>query len=168
MTEDLNTIEQMQLKEGVTALHFRILPILKDALELYKMDNHYPSSTRDLYAYLVHENFYQAYQSIFDRVIACELPSNGLIQVEELQHFGITANRYAMICAGTKRKFTVNVPKSFILVCEFISIGLGWNKSADLVYRALTERILIAKLETQLNQLLTLEAYNSHHKHIQL
>ena len=167
MSEELRFIENSMNTDGVEELNFRILPILKDALELYKMDNHYPSSIRELYAYLTQESFYKAYQPIFEAVLQDTQPHLGIITSDDLKSFGISSNRYAQICLGAKQKMTVNVPKLFIKACQFINIGLGWNKSTAIVYRSLTEKILVFKLNKQLDTLLKLEKYSKHHHHIQ-
>lgn len=167
MSEDLKFIETSMRKDGVQELNFRMLPILKSALELYKMDNNYPGSMRDLYAYLTQAEFYKAYQNLFEKVLEDIDPIVGNMKVEDLRDFGVTSNRYAKICWGTKQKIAVVVPKLSIQVCEYISTCLGWNKSASMVYRSLTERILIWKLEKQLDLLLEQEEYKKHHDQIQ-
>ena len=167
MNEDLKFIENSLREHGVEELNFRMLPILKNALELYKMDNNYPSSLRDLYAYLTQAEFYKAYYEVFQQVLNDVEPVLGNMQVEDLKDFDVTSNRYAQICYGSKKKMAVLVPKLSIKVCDYINTCLGWNKSAAMVYRSLTERILICKLEKQLNSLLKEEKYTKHHNEIQ-
>ena len=167
MSEELKFIENSIKEYGVEELNFRMLPILKDALELYKMDNHYPSSLRDLYAYLTQAAFYKAYATVFEQVLNGVEPVLGNMEAEDLKSFGVTSNRYAQICYGSKKKMAVLVPRLSIKVCDYINTCLGWNKSAAMVYRSLTERILIFKLEKQLDTLLQDKRYSKHHHEIQ-
>lgn len=163
MNEAQELFQQQLKKKEVAQMSFRIYPMLKQALDLWKQNNNsYPLSDAELYAYLTHEKLYNAYRSIFYEVRHGGKPAVGSIAYSYLQSFDVSIGRAYQVEQGNKVPIFVKVPQLIHDFCAYMVDALASNKSVNQMYFMLTEKILIKGLEKELDLLLDEDLQKKH------
>ncbi|MGB0521457.1 MAG: hypothetical protein ACPGJS_00785 [Flammeovirgaceae bacterium] len=153
MSEERNAYEKSITNTELAKVGFKLPKLLYEALQIRMKAEGYVDGIGNYYFYLTSYEFYQQYKEIFYRVKEGIAPIANSMQLSELPNFNISNEAAWEIMKGKMTDSPVMIyqlPITHLQVCQHLAECLHYHKSASILYRFFTIKILIAKLQHEL------------------
>lgn len=154
MTEEYKAYEETITNVELMHVGFKLPKALYDALQVRMQRDNYRDGWGNYYFHLVSYEFYEQYRSLFYEIQEGIAPIPKSMEMRDLPDFGIS-NEYSWEVMSHKMEskpiMIYQLPITHLQVCRHLGTKLHYIKSDALLYRFFTIKILINKLQDELN-----------------